>query len=51
MLLMLVLATIVAVGLTAIALAEPRRGTEIVVWNDDAERRLLSEGKVRAGWW
>ena len=51
MLLMLVMATIVAVGLIAIALAEPRRGTEIVVWNDEAERRLLGEGKVRAGWW
>ena len=50
MLLLLVLATIVAVGLTAIALAEPRRG-EITVWNDEAERRLLHEGKVRAGWW
>lgn len=51
MLLLLVLATIIAVGLTAIGLAEPRRREEIVVWNDEAERRLLSEGKVRAGWW
>ena len=51
MLLLLVMATIVAVGLTAIALAEPRPRSEIVVWSDDAERRLLHEGKVRAGWW
>jgi hypothetical protein len=51
MLLLLVMAAIIAVGLTAIALAEPRRQAEIVVWNDDVERRLLSEGKVRSGWW
>jgi hypothetical protein len=51
MLLLLVLATIVAVGLTAIGLAEPGRTSEIVVWNDEAERRLLSEGTARTGWW
>jgi hypothetical protein len=51
MLLLLVLATIVAVGLTAIGLAEPRGTSEIVVWNDEAERRLLNEGTVRTGWW
>ena len=51
MLLLLVMATIVAVGLIAIALAEPRRGTGISVWNDETERRLLDAGKVRAGWW
>jgi hypothetical protein len=50
MLLLLVLATIIAVGLTAIVLAEPRRD-EIVVWSDEAERRLLHEGRVRVGWW
>jgi hypothetical protein len=51
MLLLLVMATIVAVGLIAIALAEPSP-TEIVVWNDETERRLLlNEGKVRTGWW
>ena len=51
MLLLLVMATIVAVGLTAIALAEPRRA-DVVVWNDETERRLLSEGKARgSGWW
>jgi hypothetical protein len=50
MLLLLVMAAIVAVGLTAIALTEPRRA-EIVVWNDETERRLLNEGKVRSGWW
>jgi hypothetical protein len=51
MLLLLVMATIIAVGLIAIAVAEPRGSTEIVVWNDEAERRLLNEGKVRARWW
>jgi hypothetical protein len=51
MLLLLVMATIVAVGLAAIGLAEPRGSAEIVVWNDEAERRLLDEGKIRTGWW
>ena len=50
MLLLLVMATIVTVGLIAIALAEPRPRTEIVVWNDDVERRMLVEGKAPAGW-
>lgn len=50
MILIIVMATIVLVGLTAIALAHPR-SPEIVVWNDEAERRLLREQPVRAGWW
>ena len=52
MLLIIVMATIVVIGLAAIALAEPRRPRqEVVVWNDDAERRLLYERKLHAGWW
>ena len=52
MLLIIVMATVVAVGLVSIALAEPRRGRrEVVVWNDDAERRLLYDRKLHAGWW
>ena len=51
MLLTIVMATIVAVGLIAIGLAHPRRGENIVVWNDEAERRLLNERTVRLGWW
>ena len=41
--LIFVMATIIVVGLIAIALAEPRRTSEITVWNDAAERRLLAE--------
>ncbi|HEX3463043.1 MAG TPA: hypothetical protein VHS78_03185 [Candidatus Elarobacter sp.] len=51
MLLIIVMATIVAVGLIAIALAHPRRAEELVVWNDATERRLLNERTVRLGWW
>ena len=51
MLLIIVMSTIIAVGLIAIALAHPRRGGDIVVWNDQAERRLLDERTVRLGWW
>jgi hypothetical protein len=51
MLLIIVMSTIVAVGLAAIALAHPRRPLETIVWNDDAERRLLNERTVRLGWW
>ena len=51
MLLIIVLSTIVAVGLAAIALAQPRPSDEIVVWSDDIERRLLREHPVRTGWW
>jgi hypothetical protein len=50
LLLLIVLATVVTVGLAAIALAEPRP-YEIVAWNDDAERRLLRERKIDTGWW
>jgi len=51
MLLIIVMATVIAVGLAAIALAEPRKHLEVVVWNDDAERRLLYDRKLHAGWW
>ena len=51
MLLIIVMTTVVVIGLVAIALAEPRRRTEVVVWNDEAERRTLGERKLRAGWW
>ncbi len=52
MLLIIVMATVVVAGLAAIALAEPHRPRyEVVVWNDDAERRLLRDRKLSAGWW
>ena len=51
MLFIIVMATVIAVGLAAIALAEPRQRPEVVVWNDDAERRMLRERKLSAGWW
>jgi hypothetical protein len=52
MLLIIVMATVVIAGLAAIALAEPHRSRyEVVVWNDDAERRLLHDRKLSAGWW
>ena len=52
MLLIIVMTTVVIVGLAAIALAEPRhRRHEVVVWNDEAERRLLRDRKFNAGWW
>jgi len=52
MLLIIVMATVIAVGLAAIALAEPRRPRhEVVVWNDQAERRLLYDRELHAGWW
>jgi hypothetical protein len=41
---------IVIVGLAAIALAQPSP-PEIVVWNDEAERRLARGRKIDAGWW
>jgi hypothetical protein len=50
MLLIIVMATVVVIGLVAIALAEPRPRHETVVWNDESERRLLRE-KFAAGWW
>ncbi len=51
MLLIIVMATVIVIGLTAIAFAEPRKHYEVVVWNDDAERRLLYDRKLHAGWW
>jgi hypothetical protein len=51
MILIIVMATIVIVGLAAIALAQPATQAEIVVWNDEAERRLLRERKFGTGWW
>jgi hypothetical protein len=47
----IVMATVVAVGLVAIALAYPRPTHELVVWNDETERRLLRKRGVRTGWW
>ena len=51
MLLIIVMTTVVIVGLAAIALAEPRQRPAIVVWNDEAERRMLHDRKLHAGWW
>ena len=51
MILTLVMATVVVVGLIAIALAEPRRNHEIVVWSDEVERHLLHDGKYSRPWW
>ena len=51
MLLIIVMTTVVVVGLAAIALAEPAKRYEVIVWNDDAERRLLGDRKLHAGWW
>jgi len=51
MILILVLLTVVAVGLAAIALAEPRRSPYIEVWNDQTERRLLRERQAGGAWW
>ena len=51
MILTIVMATIIIVGLVAIALAEPHPRTHFVVWNDETERRLSREGKVQTGWW
>jgi hypothetical protein len=47
--LLLVFTTVVAAGIAAIALAQPRPG-EIVVWNDDAERRMLRDPRFGGGW-
>jgi hypothetical protein len=51
MLLIIVMATVIVIGLAAIALAEPHKRVEVVAWNDDAERRLLHDRKLHAGWW
>jgi hypothetical protein len=47
----IVMSTIIIVGLIGIALGYPRRSEDIVVWNDETERRMLREGKHNAGWW
>jgi hypothetical protein len=49
--LLIVMITVVIVGLAAIALAQPPRRPEIVVWNDEIERRLANGHKIDAGWW
>ncbi len=51
LILIIVMATVIVVGLTAIAFAEPRRAYEIVAWNDEAERRMVRERGTTAGWW
>jgi hypothetical protein len=51
MIVIIVLLTVVAVGLAAIALAEPRRSPYVEVWNDEAERRLLRDGHAGGAWW
>ena len=51
LILVIVLTTVVVVGLAAIVLAEPHGTYDIAVWNDEAERRLLRERRVDAGWW
>ena len=51
MLLLIVMATVIVIGLAAIALAEPRKPYEVVVWSDDRERRLRYDRKLHAGWW
>jgi hypothetical protein len=50
--LIILMTTIVIVGLAAIALAQPPKPREIVVWNDETERRLLRERRIDgSGWW
>ena len=49
--LLIVMITVVIVGLAAIALAQPPPQPEIVVWNDETERRLANRRKIDAGWW
>jgi len=49
--LIIVMTTIVIVGLLAIALAQPAKPREILVWNDETERRLLRERKTNGGRW
>jgi hypothetical protein len=50
MLLFILMLAIIAVGLAAIALAHPPRA-HIVVWNDEAERRMLRERKITLRGW
>ncbi|HEX3468801.1 MAG TPA: hypothetical protein VHT05_12055 [Candidatus Elarobacter sp.] len=49
--LIIVMATVVIVGLAAIALAHPVPSREILVWNDEAERQLLRRREIDSGWW
>ena len=51
MIVFVVMSTIIVVGLAAMWLAQPSSHPEIVVWNDEAERRMLRERKVNTGWW
>ena len=51
MILTVLLLTVLAVGLAAIAFAKPRRSPYVDVWSDEAERRLLREGIARGAWW
>jgi len=44
--LIILMTTIVIVGLVAIALAQPPKPREILVCNDETERRLLRERKI-----
>jgi hypothetical protein len=46
-----VMSTIIIVGLAAMWLAQPPSDPQIVVWNDEAERRMLRERRVNTGWW
>ena len=46
--LIIVMTTIVIVGLIAIALAQPAKPREILVWNDETERRLARGRKIDA---
>lgn len=49
--LIIVMATVVIVGLAAIALAQPRPPSDISVWNDETERQLLRKREASGGWW
>ncbi|MDB5093869.1 MAG: hypothetical protein JWO85_1970 [Candidatus Eremiobacteraeota bacterium] len=51
MIVFVVMSTIIVVGLAAMWLVQPPSDPEIVVWNDEAERRMLRERKVNTGWW
>ena len=49
--LIIVMTTIIIVGLLAIALAQPEKPREILVWNDETERQLLRQRRIDGGWW
>ncbi|GAC1576468.1 MAG: hypothetical protein NVS3B7_09400 [Candidatus Elarobacter sp.] len=51
MVLLIVMVTVIFVGIAAIALAQPRQPHEIVVWNDETERRILRERTIHLGRW